>query len=72
MCDFLQETQEMIVFRLLDRVIAAELVMATIEYKVLLYVDRHKLNLDSLLLNYIKVKLILCVYMYIERLVYEV
>ena len=44
-------------FRLLDEVIAAELVTTTIRSKVVPYVDRHKLQLDTTLFNYIKVLL---------------
>ena len=52
---FAQESQEAVVFCLLDEVIAAELVTTTIRSKVIPYVDRHKLPLDTTLFNYIKV-----------------
>lgn len=50
-----QESHEAVVFRLLDEVIAAELVTTTIRSKVIPYIDRHQMQLDSVLLNYIKV-----------------
>ena len=43
------------VYRLLDKVIAAELVAATVRSKVVPYVEKHNLNLDHVLLNYTKV-----------------
>ena len=45
----------MVVYRLLDQAVAAELVSATIQHKVAPYVKRHALNLDAVLLDYIKV-----------------
>ena len=50
-----QESHEAVVFRLLDEVIAAELVTTTIRSKVVPYVERHQMQLNSTLLNYIKV-----------------
>lgn len=43
------------VFRLLDQVVAAELVAATVGSKVVPYVQKHGLKLDEVLLNYTKV-----------------
>ena len=51
----LQESHEAVVFRLLDKVIAAELVPSTIQSTVLPYVERHGLQLDHTLLQYIQV-----------------
>ncbi len=45
----------MVVFRLLDHAVAAELVSATIQHKVTPYVQTHGLDLDTVLLNYVKV-----------------
>ena len=50
-----QESREVVVYRLLDQAVAAELVSATIQRKVAPYVKRHALNLDAVLLDYIKV-----------------
>ena len=46
------------VYRLLDKVVAAELVEVTVRSKVVPYVQKHKLQLDSVLLNYTKVRLL--------------
>ena len=45
----------MVVFRLFDAVVAAELVGSTIKSTVLPYIERHGLELDTVLLQYIKV-----------------
>lgn len=50
-----QEPREAMVYRLLDKVLAAELVAATIRSKVVPYLQRHKLKLDTILLKYLKV-----------------
>lgn len=42
-------------FRLLDAVVAAELVGSAIQSAVLPYMERHDLELDAVLLQYIKV-----------------
>ena len=42
-------------YLLLDKVIAAELVAATVRSKVMPYVQKHGLRLDEVLLNYLKV-----------------
>ncbi len=44
-------------FRLLDKVIAVELVASTIQSSVLPYVERHGLDLDKTLLQYIEVRM---------------
>ena len=42
-------------FRLLDKIVATELVSPTIQSKVLPYVQQHGLKLDEVLLQYVKV-----------------
>ncbi len=42
------------VYRLLDKVVAAELVDATVKSKVVPYIEKHSLQLDTVLLNYTK------------------
>jgi len=44
-----------VVHRLLDQAVAAELVSATIQHKVTPYVEKHALDLDTVLLSYNKV-----------------
>jgi len=53
--DHVQESREAVVFRILDKVVATELVSPTVQSKVLPYVQRHKLKLDTVLLQYVKV-----------------
>lgn len=43
------------VHRLLDKVVAAELVVTTVRTKVVPYIQRHNLKLDNVLLQYIRV-----------------
>ena len=50
-----QESREIVVFRLLDKIVATELVSPTVQSKVLPYVQRHGLKLDEVLLQYVKV-----------------
>ena len=50
-----QESREVVVFRLLDKIVATELVSPTVQSKVLPYVQRHGLNVDEVLLQYVKV-----------------
>ena len=50
-----KESYEAVAYRLLDKVVAAELVSATISTKVKTYAERHSLKLDHVLLNYVKV-----------------
>ena len=50
-----QESREVVVFRLLDKIVATELVSPTVQSKVLPYVQRHGLKLDEVLLQYFKV-----------------
>ena len=50
-----QESREVVVFRLLDKIVATELVSPTVQSKVLPYVQRHGLKLDEVLLQYVKV-----------------
>ena len=50
-----QESCEVVVFRLLDKIVATELVSPTVQSKVLPYVQRHGLKLDEVLLQYVKV-----------------
>ena len=50
-----KESYEAVAYRLLDKVVAAELVSATISTKVKTYTERHSLKLDHVLLNYVKV-----------------
>ena len=54
---FPKETTSTIVFRLLDRVIAAELIPTAIEKQIGPYMAHHGLNRDTMLLEYIKVGL---------------
>ena len=53
---FLQENTKTIAFRLLDRVLAAELIPSTVEKYVIPYAAKHNLVPDDLLLNYVEVK----------------
>ena len=50
-----QESCEVVVFRLLDKIVATELVSPTVHSKVLPYVQRHGLKVDEVLLQYVKV-----------------
>jgi len=52
--DYEKESREAVVFRILDKVVATELVSPTVQSKVLSYVQRHKLKLDTVLLQYVK------------------
>ena len=45
------------VYRILDKLVATELVEDTIKTKVVPYVQRRGLNLDNVLLSYVKVRL---------------
>ena len=45
----------MVAFRLLDKVIAAELIGPTVKAQVLPYATKHKLRLDNVLSHYIEV-----------------
>ena len=56
-----QEPREAIVYRLLDKVLAAEVMATTIRSKVVPYLQRHMLKLDTVLLKYLKVNL--CTYL---------
>ncbi|XP_064403489.1 kinetochore-associated protein 1-like isoform X2 [Halichondria panicea] len=49
-----KDTRKVVVFRLLDKAVAAELVSTTILHKVAPYVQRHGLDLDTVLLSYVK------------------
>ena len=42
--------------RILDKLVAVELVADTMTSKIIPYVQRHNLNLDGVLLSYIKVR----------------
>jgi len=44
------------VYQLLDRVTVPELVTSIVDSQVRPYCDRHKLNVDVVLLNYVKVR----------------
>ena len=50
-----QESREVVVFRLLDKIVATELVSPTVQSKVLPYVQRHGLKVDEVLLQYVEV-----------------
>lgn len=52
---YVQESREVVVFRLLDKIVATELVSPTVQSKVVPYVQRHGLNVDEVLLQYVKV-----------------
>ena len=52
-----QETTATIVFRLLDRVVAAELIPSTIAKYIAPYMMHHGLDRDTMLLQYIEVTL---------------
>lgn len=45
---------------MLDKVPAPELIAATVERSILPFAEEHKIPFDELLLQYIKVKLLLC------------
>ena len=51
----MQEPREVVVYRILDKIVATELVEETLKSKVVPYVQRQSLNLDQVLLGYIKV-----------------
>lgn len=51
----------MIVYQLLDRVTVPELVSSVIDSQIRPYCARHKLSVDAVLLNYIKVSAMLLV-----------
>ena len=53
----LQETTSTIVFRLLDRVVAAELIPNAITKYIAPYMVHHSLDRDTMLLHYIEVKI---------------
>jgi len=55
MISHVQEPGEEVVYRILDKLVATELVEDTVETKVVPYVERRGLNLDRVLLSYIKV-----------------
>ena len=50
-----QESREVVVFRLLDKIVATELVSPTVQSKVLPYVQRYGLKVDEVLLQYVEV-----------------
>ena len=52
-----QVTSEEIVFQLLDRVTVPELVASIVDSQVRPYCDRHKLSVDVVLLNYVRVSM---------------
>ena len=56
-----QETTTNIVFRLLDKVMAAELIPSAIEKQVGPYMANHGLKRDKMLLEYVKVNCFRCV-----------
>lgn len=55
-----QVTSENIVYQLLDRVTVPELVTSIVDSQVQPYCDRHKLDVDVVLLNYVRVCDLLC------------
>ena len=55
---FIQETTATIVFRLLDRVVAAELIPNAIAKYIAPYMAHHSLHRDTMLLQYVEVKYI--------------
>ena len=44
-------------YQLLDRVTVPELVVSIVDSQVRPYCDRHKLNVDVVLLNYVRVRM---------------
>ncbi|XP_022097333.1 kinetochore-associated protein 1-like [Acanthaster planci] len=54
LAEYTQETASTLVFRMLDRVAAPELIQSTIEKLIRPYVQEHNLNEDKLLLQYIQ------------------
>ncbi|XP_070807447.1 kinetochore-associated protein 1 [Pituophis catenifer annectens] len=59
LCDFEKETANTIVFRMLDKILAAELLPAALEKYIAPYMCHHRLEKDEILLQYIK-DLLLC------------
>ncbi|XP_058014189.1 kinetochore-associated protein 1 [Ahaetulla prasina] len=59
LCDFEKETANTIVFRMLDKILAAELLPAALEKYIEPYMCHHRLEKDEILLQYIK-DLLLC------------
>lgn len=58
-CVFLlQETTETIVFRMLDRLVAIELMEKTLQQVIRPYINEHKLNEDELFSKYIQVDIL--------------
>ncbi len=55
-CGVLQETTESLTYRMLDRVVAAELIPDTLRKIVRPYMKEHGLNEDKMLFQYIKVR----------------
>uniref|UniRef100_A0A670KH64 Kinetochore associated 1 n=1 Tax=Podarcis muralis TaxID=64176 RepID=A0A670KH64_PODMU len=54
LCDFEKENANRTVFRMLDKVLAAELIPATLEKYIEPYMHHHNLEKDEILLQYIK------------------
>ncbi|ETE64316.1 Kinetochore-associated protein 1, partial [Ophiophagus hannah] len=59
LCDFEKETTNTIVFRMLDKILAAELIPMALEKYIAPYMCHHRLEKDEILLRYIK-DLLLC------------
>uniref|UniRef100_A0A670Z410 Kinetochore associated 1 n=1 Tax=Pseudonaja textilis TaxID=8673 RepID=A0A670Z410_PSETE len=59
LCDFEKETTNTIVFRMLDKILAAELIPVALEKYIEPYMSHHHLEKDEILLRYIK-DLLLC------------
>uniref|UniRef100_A0A8C5RYZ0 Kinetochore associated 1 n=1 Tax=Laticauda laticaudata TaxID=8630 RepID=A0A8C5RYZ0_LATLA len=59
LCDFEKETTNTIVFRMLDKILAAELIPVALEKYIKPYMRHHHLEKDEILLRYIK-DLLLC------------
>ncbi|KAG8146029.1 hypothetical protein E2320_012452 [Naja naja] len=54
LCDFEKETTNTIVFRMLDKILAAELIPVALEKYIEPYMCHHRLEKDEILLQYIK------------------
>ncbi|XP_067682442.1 kinetochore-associated protein 1-like [Haliotis asinina] len=52
--DFLKETTESVAFRMLDKVVALELIVPTLERQIRPYMREHRLNEDQVFSKYIK------------------
>jgi len=53
--NLLQETTETIAFRMLDKVVAIELISKTLENQIRPYMEEHRLHQDSIFSRYMKV-----------------